>query len=542
MLSKSMRGARGISKWIGGLPRMYSIIGGIILIVAVVLGIHLATRAAPTPSTPAAVAHVKLSSVASLSNETGPLPVTGKVTSKSQATILAQSAGEVVSLSHALGDHVSAGEVIASLDSTSQQAAVLQAEGAFDAATAALAKATGSTAANSGISGATAAQAAATARTALATSLLSTYASLDDAIHTKADTMFTNPRSSSPHLIQFTIPDYQLVTTIETERLNVETALTNAQALASTTTSTDVSANVDQMLKDATTIGTFLNDLIQAVNKAVPNQSVDASAISGYRTSLAAARTELVGAVSGLTAAKGAYDSAISGAATAANTSSSGLSNDIAAAEANLKSAQGALNSAKANLEKTNIRSPISGTIVTLTITKGDFVSSFAQVAEVSNPSALEIDTYVTPDDAKTLSIGGEATIENDTKGVIVSIAPALDPTTGKIQVKLGITGSQSALTDGDTVSVSLARGSGAGASKPSKSSPIVIPIVSTKITPDGPIVFTVASSTLIANKITLGTILGDKVTVISGLTEETDIVTDARGLSNGQTIVVDQN
>jgi len=67
-----------------------------------------------------------------------------------------------------------------------------------------------------------------------------------------------------------------------------------------------------------------------------------------------------------------------------------------------------------------------------------------------------------------------------------------------------------------------------------------VIPIAAAKITPKGPVVFTVSSSTLTAIPITLGTILGDQVTVLSGLTSDADIVTDARGLSTGEVVVVD--
>jgi len=178
-----------------------------------------------------------------------------------------------------------------------------------------------------------------------------------------------------------------------------------------------------------------------------------------------------------------------------------------------------------------------------LPVTRGDFVASFSQVAQVSNPGALEVDTNVTPDDAKTLAVGGKATIEGTIAGVITSIAPALDPTTGKILVKIGINGDQSSLTDGDTVTVSLTRAqttAPAQTAATASSTTILIPIAAAKITPSGPVVFTVASSTLVSHPITLGTILGDQITVTSGLSLDMDIVTDARGLSDGQQVVVD--
>jgi RND family efflux transporter MFP subunit len=282
----------------------------------------------------------------------------------------------------------------------------------------------------------------------------------------------------------------------------------------------------------------FLNDIVEALNKAVTNQNVSASMLASYQSSIAAARSEVISSISSLVSAKSAYDSAASGASVAQNSASSGTSNDIASAQANVKSALGALNAAQANLEKTIIRAPISGTIVSLPITRGGYVSSFSEVAQISNPSALEIEVYVTSDDAKTLSVGGKATIEGDVPGVIVFIAPALDPSTGKIQIKIGIPGKQSSFADGDAVAVSLERSAVKGGTTAKNT--ITIPIAAAKITPAGPVVFTVSSSTLEANPVFFGPIIGDRVTVINGLTPEMVIVTDARGLSDGQEVVVD--
>ncbi len=521
------------------LPLRYSLGGGIMLGILVLWGIHVATRPAATAAITPQVAHVRVSSVASLSSQTGPLPVTGKVTSLSQATILAQSSGEIVRLYRALGDHVSAGSVIASFENSSQQASVQQAEGAYEAAQAALAKASGSTAVNSGLSSVQAAQNSASTKTAAEAALQSTYAALDDAVHTKADALFSNPRAQVPTFV-LTIPDSQLGVNVVNERVHLEEVLQNASAL---TAGHDVDSAAISMIMYAQEVSTFLNDVIKALNQALPNQNTSAMVIAANQASISLGRINVSGAIASLTAAKGAYDSAQTSAQTTANTAISGTNNDIAAAQANVKQALGALNNARASLNKTIVLSPISGTIVSLPVTQGDFVPSFAPVAEVSNPGALEIDTYVTADDAKTLTVGSKAIIDGNVSGTIVSIAPAVDPSTGKIPVKVGILGDQSHLTDGDTVTVSVSRSSDTNSTKANaKMSAILIPIVAAKITPLGPVVFMVSSSTLVAQPVTLGTILGDQVTVLSGLTPQMIIVTDARGLSNKQPVVVDTN
>ncbi len=521
-----------------GLPRRYSIGGAVVLVVVLVLGIHVVSQGAPATDAPVQTPHVHIVSIADLSATAGPLPVTGKVTSLSQATILAQSAGEVTSLLHALGDRVSAGGEIAELENSSQRAALLQAQGAFDAAQVQLAKTSGTSATISGINSAQATQSLANAQNSAETSLQSAYAALDDAVHTKSDALFSGSRTTTPKLI-ITIPDSQLVMTLQNERVDLELLLGKAQVLANPSSNDAVAANVVALTAQAQTVQTFLNNLVSAVNKAIPTNETPAGAIAGYQASISAARTEVVGAIAGLVAAKSALDQAGSGAASASNSATSAATNDIAASRASLKQAQGALNAAEANLEKTILRSPISGTIVSLPISRGDYVSMNAQAAVVSNPSALEIDAYVTPDDAKTIVVGGKATIDQKVAGVVVSVAPALDPTTNKILVKIGITGNEQVLTDGDTVSVAINR---TVATQSTADASTIIPITAVKITPEGPVVFTVAGETLVAHKITLGSILGDQVMVPQGITPDMAIVTDARGLSDGQTIVIDTN
>ena len=519
----------------------YRIGGAIILVILILVGWHFAHPASTAATTAPTVTHVTLASVSSLSNQAGPLQLTGTVTSLSQATVLAQSSGEIVSLSHALGDHVSAGSVIAGFDTSSQQAAVLQAQGAYEAAQVALSNASGNTAQNSNVTSSQASQNAANTGAAALATLESTYTSLDDAVHTKSDTLFSNPRSNNPMLVGLTIPNDQLVVTLENERLAIESTLSDARSIAANDSMTDIDANIAAMSADVQVVQTFLNNMVLMINQAVPNQTVSASAIAGFQSVITAARSEVVGSMSSLASAKTAYDAAVAGATTAANSATGGTSNGIATAQANLKSMLGALDAAQANLEKAIVRSPISGTIVSLSVTQGDYVSAFSPVAVISNPGALEVDTYVTADDAKTLAIGGKATIDGTTDGTIVFIAPALDPSTGKIEVKIGITGSQSSLTDGSTVTIALTRStSTVKASGVAATPAITIPIASAKITPTGPVVFTVSSSTLVATPVVFGTINGDQVVIVSGVTPEMDIVTDARGLSDGETVIVD--
>ena len=531
------------------MPRYYTIPAGV-LIMVICIAAYMHSRAAGTAAVDATdgLSHVHIASIASLSSQSGPLPVTGKVTSLNEATILAQTSGEIVSLSHALGDRVSAGGVIAQFENSSQLAAVLQAQGAYDAAQANLDKVlNGNRSELVDISQTTAAKAQtnlAQTKTSTIDTIRNAYGVNDDAIRSKLDVVFSNPRTTN---VQFSMntSNQSIVNKITQERVTVE-AMLNAEAERSQNlnASSDLVAELAQAADDTRQLKSFADDVAAALNIAIASQSVSQATISGYiatasavRSSFSASLTSLSSASQALTAASAQADVA----ATQLQQDTSGSRpEDDAAARAALKQAQGALNAAQANLEKTIVRSPISGTIVSLPVTRGDFVSSFAQVAEISNPQALQIKVYVTSDDARTIAVGGAVAIEGAVTGVVTSIAPAIDPSTNKIQVGVGITGDQGSLTDGETVTVTIDRVNEKTAKATKSSAAILIPIVAAKITPAGTFVFTVASSTLIAEPVTLGAILGDQITVVSGLTSDATIVTDARGLSDGQSVVVD--
>lgn len=484
--------------YLKNLPRRYQIAGGVAVVVLIIAIAHFAGGSAVAVTAPDATPHVKIASASSLSSAAGPLALTGKVTSLNQATILAQTSGEIVSLNVKIGDRVGAGQVLGAFENSSQQAAVTQAEGAYDAALASRASASPQDAATA-------------ARNAYA----SAYATVDATVHDDINTVYGSPTPYGPNLLINT----GNATELSRRKSDVDTMLKTWQDDLASAASTDPQTLLTEAYADTQTIATLTNDLATAAHGR------DSRATDAELSALSSAQASLSGVLSTLSAAESAYQSKSVGT--------------TAGADASIKQAQGALQGAKAALEKTVIRSPISGTVVSLPVNQGDFVSAMTEVAEVSNPGALKVDMQVTPDDAATLIVGGKAVVDGTIPGTIADIAPAVDPSTSKIPLTVDID-SAGQLIDGDTVTVSLDRTTAAPTVIASGTASITIPIIATKITPAGPIVFTVASSTLSAHPVTLGTILGDRVTIVSGLSADDAIVTDARGLSDGETVIVD--
>ncbi len=492
-----MQRIKNLFRYLNSFSRRSKIIAGVVAAVAVVILFNLGSSA-PAAEVADDRTHIELASVASLSNAGGPLPVTGRVASVSQASLSALSGGDITSLPRKLGDRVGAGQIIASFENSSQQAAVLQAQGSYDAAVASKV-----------------AVSPTDIRVSATNAYRSAFNTLDNALKTEVDLFFGDRTPYGPLLLLDESRDNRHGR-ISLEREAIDDEMDSYRAALALAGSADPAELLDYASTLTQRVADLLNQLSVAANRP------EANATAAQLAALTSARASVAALSATLASEKEAYRS--------------GSVTTTSSTDAQITIALGGLRAAQASLEKTYVRAPISGTIVSLPVNRGDFVSPGTVVAIISNPGALQVESYVTAADAKTLSIGGKATIEGAVPGTIVFIAPALDPLTGKIQVKVSPTASTAALTDGSTVTVTLERAGTKAAVKTS----ISIPIAAAKMTPAGAVVFTVASSTLVAHPITLGAIQGGQVEVVEGLTPQMDIVVDARGLSEGQEVVVD--
>jgi RND family efflux transporter MFP subunit len=455
---------------------------------------------------------VSLAKINDLTNDSTPLPLIGQVKSVSQATIRAESGGVIKKSNYNLGSYVAAGAIIAEIENSSQKAAMMQAEGALESAQAGIDK-SGKLFDES-------------KRSTLNT-IRSVYSSNDDLVRTKLDVLFTNPASHLPTFI-LQANDSGLVNVVQGKRLQIGQILLNQNKRAvALTESSDLAAELDRAILETRQIKDYIDDISNLLNKAIPSTTFSDAIIDGFVATAAASRTAISGSLASLTGAS----QALIAAQTSGDTPSSASASDAA-----IKTAQGARNAAAANLEKTFIRAPISGTLNSLSLELGDFVSPAQAVAVISNNSALEIVGQVTPDDRAQIKVGATALIEREYRGSVVSIAPAIDPLTKKIEIKIRFTGSTAAFTNGESVHLDIARTPKSAATKTSKA----VPISAVKIQPEESVVFSVdASNRIVSHVVETGKLLGEKIEILSVIDPELVIVTDARGLKEGQEVSV---
>jgi multidrug efflux pump subunit AcrA (membrane-fusion protein) len=520
--------ARQTKVWFLELPRWKQ--GAVIAVILVaIFFIHKLGGKSPEDEAVRAPRVVTLASVSSLANMDSSLPLLGTVTSTSEATIRSESSGKLTRVYKKLGDHVVAGEVIAEFENSAERAAVLQAEGAYDAAKTSREIAS--------INSGTSASSLGEAKTGALNTINNAYFSMDDVIHARTDSAYVDPRTENVHW-NILVPDSMLTLSLEAQRKAIEKILINREAHNKTlTVGSDLISELNATQNEAQSIKTYLDDMATAYSKALPDNNYSQTAIDAGKSSVSSARSTIAATLSSIAASRSTLNGAVAGAEVAGKTSGTTGGTAVATADANVKQALGAYDAALSRLEKTVIRSPITGTLNSLSIQTGDFISAFNQVAVVSNNGALEVLAYVTDDDAKRVQVGNEVMIDNTVKGIITRIASAIDPLTKKIEVRIGITDKQASLVNGQAVRVTITKSK---QTITATSSPIKIPLSALKLTPDGAFVFTTsATSSLIAIPVKEGAILGDDIQILSGLEGSETIVTDARGLKEGAVVTV---
>ena len=493
------------------LRKKISIPAGIALIAAIIAGVVFLSPSAQNAAEQTQLRSVTLVRVGDVS-QSGSLTTTGEVHSVTEASIAPKVSAPVIGIYHGLGDYVGAGAVIAELENASQRASLAQAQ-------AALARAKSGTT----VSGISLEGAIANAESARQ----SAYSALADAIRHKADEPFSNPDTAQPTFF-VSVSNSQLKNTLEAERLVISTILKREETARTTILSKDtVIAELETTQAELVTVRTFLSNLTLALSGAIPNASVSAATITQYQTDANTALSTVTGlqtsATSVVTAIKSAQENLTQGTGNATNA-------DVASAEASV-------DFARASLENTIIRAPISGTINFINLDQGSFVSAGTSVVRIANNNALEIVTQVSDTDARGIRVGASVSIEGGTTGRVTRMAPAADPVTKKVEVRIGVTNGAS-LINGGTVSLSIARPAEAVAA--STNAPLIVPISALKIGAEDTTVFTVdETDSLVPHVVTLGTLLGERVVIMEGITPDMEIVADARGLKPGQKVLI---
>ncbi len=489
---------------------------------------------------------VETETVLNLSRQSNSLPLIGKVVSATEAYLRTEAAGEVVVVNKEIGDSVVAGDILIRLKNNSQLAEVERAEAALLSAKANEKKVkTGARFEQLEISTIKLEQEKKNlinAERSLSDSLASAYTVADNVVRNYTDPLFLNPRNV---WAQVNIPvfDQSLRFDIGNGRIEIEYLLDDwLVSLNESSESSSIKIRAEAGLETLAFIQNWLNLISLAVNDLPLDTVLENTTVSIAKTNLATARSAITNAISSLSAANDGLitrENLLSIAQNEYNMVVNGeRDEDILLVEAGVKQAEANLAAAQANYERTVVRSPIAGTVNSLSVSQGDYVSNFELVTVVSNNQNLEIISAISEKDVSEIEVGSNVLINNKYKAQVSNIAPAIDPLSGKIEVKININSKAvgESLINGQTVNLAVER----KIKEESEIESIMLPLSSIKVEPDRIVVFTIDSfGQLIAQPVKIGRIMGDKVEIISDLPLSLEIVLDARGLNDGQQVDV---
>lgn len=490
-----------------------------VVLILVVSGIVVAQNANQNgDATEEQLPVVKVATVQEIASKDS-ITLIGTVRAVDEAQLQSEVGGRVTSVTVALGDYVQAGQILGQQENAAQRAAVLQAQGAYEAALA--------SAQQGSVSIDEAQNAVTSAKNSLIAADKSAYTTASGVLLNTIDDFFANPES--------TLPGLRISGKAYTQTLNAERYALNQtmQSWKMQTNTATVNSNVQQHAQIAQEnikrVLTIVDILIELVNAEDTTTTLNGVAIESYnailladRTSLNSALTSLQSGITTLNASQEALNKAQIG----------GGSQESSVANAQVKQALGSLRAAQANLEKTIFRTPIAGTINALSVHVGDYIGAFTNVAKVANNNALEISTFVGETDLNRITVGQTVVIEGNYEGVVTNVAPGIDTATQKSEVKIATETSE--LTNGDTVSIVLT-----AENLENQIDTLLLPITAIKFNAENGSVYTVEEQVLVAHEVTLGKLKGSFIEVHDGVDPSFEIVLDARGLSAGAKVSV---
>lgn len=459
---------------------------------------------------------VEIATVSGFSGEAS-FTVIGSVEAIDQANVESEVSGRVTRVNVSLGDIVGAGTIIAQLENASQQAAVLQAEGAYEAALAA--------AAQSDVGVSSAQTSLSSAENDAVSAFRSAYTSVSSVIYNNIDTIYSNPNQG---INGVRIDGAGQTTYLNETRTTLRTTLPAWQQKASTLSRTD---DLELAIVEARTNVTSVLVLVDTVISILTRDAKDYenTEFSSLRAILISDRTALNNTLASLNKASSDLTQAKD---TLARAELGGTVSDVSSANAQVKQALGSLRAAQANFAKTIIRTPIAGVINSLEVDAGDYIGARSPVAIIANNNALEITAFVGERDRDRIQAGQKVVIEDQYEGTITTIAPALNPQTKKVEIKIQTESSE--LSNGDTVRVKVSSELRENTANTPVVSPLLVPLTAVKFTASAGSMFIVIDNKLVSVPVEIGPISGSFVEITYGIDTATEFVVDARGLTEG--------
>lgn len=364
--------------------------------------------------------------------------VSGKVTPAHDVDLGFTQSGRVATVSVSVGQTVSAGTVLASIDNGDIRAQLLQRQAALDAQKARLAALKAGTrpeeiaVAESTVQSDTVALQQAS--DAVMNSVRDAYAKTDAAIRINVYQFISNPRTNPQLAITSTASQasIDLISNIA----DVESRLNAWQQDLGIMTVDNLSARVLVAQDVMSRASTLLSNASKVLNTSLPSGGVTQATLDTYSSAVSTARTSVNTAISSLTSAVTAQKAAAAALDAAQKTltlkKAGSLPEDIDAQAAQVKAAEADIANVQSMLSRTLIVAPFTGVITKVDTKVGKIVSPNSPEISMDSAGAFQIESYIPEVNVALVKVGDPASVTLDAYGdsvpfsaSVVSIDPA---------------------------------------------------------------------------------------------------------------------
>ncbi len=313
---------------------------------------------------------------------------------------------------------VAQGTVVAQLENSAQRAALVQAEGSYEAALAS--------------SGGNATSQASARQDGVRTWTSATVA-VAETLRTSIDGYYADVRGTQGAQ-GFRLEAFGEASELNSARGSIESGIFDRWETENVTEA-NVADKLTQLDSDLATIG----GLVDRIAALIPRQNLTTVYTEATRSADA---TAIAAARAAISAQQEAVD-----AARTAITSSSGSGD--AAAQASVKQALGSLQAARAAFEKTVVRTPFAGTLTSVNVAAGDIVSTGGDIAIIVPKEGVETERkFVLPLSAVKYTPAGALVFTVNAEGTLESRAVETGLVTADAITVTGLTGDETIVKD----------------------------------------------------------------------------------------------
>ena len=377
--------------------------------------------------------------------------VTGSTVPVSSVSLGFGNSGIVARIFAEVGDRVSAGSVLATLDTSDLSAQLAQAKASVAAQEAKLASLTvGAQPEDIAASQAAsdkAAQDLANLYAGLSDTASDAYAKADDAVRTQLSAFFSNPESAQPHL-SFSTSNSQAAADAQGGRVSAGTALGAWQSSLTSVSPASSAAALDAAIQAdlgyLATVRAFLGSITDAVNAA---NNLDAATLATYKAAAAAAVTETNAAIRNINTASQSIASqkllVAQAKAQLALKKAGATKEDLSAQQAVVDQAEAQVSSIQARLRNSQIIAPQGGIVTQFDAKVGQIAAANMPLVSIISNGKFEVDTDVPETDIGKIAAGNPVSMTLDAfpnetfSGKVFYIDPAETINDGVVDYKV---------------------------------------------------------------------------------------------------------